>query len=498
MSAENKKPLLKRKPFRILALLPEVELDQFEHFLIGSMPGKTSDSLLVNFFRHCRELRVWEEEISRASFLDQSGLSMSNSFFDKLISMLYQQLLNFAGVMGLQQNPSQILPFALDYFSQRSMPSDEVEKKASEGHRILRKTIPNAGYFKVSLDLHLTVARASQSRTEKPVSRGLHMLHDDLDAYYFIQKLRFLCASLNEKEVFQNTWKQQNETELMQWLDKAYIRMPDLARTYYHVYYILKGAGDENHFGAFRQLLEQWESDYGNDTEITDLYAHLLNYYSIKYNDGDLNSLPQIDQIFEDLLSRGTILEGGQIMPEHFKNVISVKCRLGKPKEARRTFMQYSECLTDGQDGAALIYNDICIAFYEGRFDYVRKAIEPLLEAPNATKTDMYYGLDLRCLLLKNYYRLLTIHDFTFWDTIEERLRGLLRSFRGYIIRKDISQMSKVRFENFRKALSRLYLLEFTQTSREEQAKGREKLLIEFRSSSNLPDKVWFIAQVEP
>lgn len=496
MPPEIKKPLSKRKPFRLLCLMAPEEIAGFRQYLEAAVFSGHPDRQLQQFFDRCAALNVWTREIDRDGFLVESGLDMSNNTFDKLVSRLYQNLISYAAMLGLMAAPSQMLPLAMGYLSKRDISAEEIDKKIAESRRLLDKTPRNARYFQASLDLHLVRANAAQSRTENPDTRRLHLLHDDLDALYYIQKLRFLCASINEQHVFRNPWTQEGQAELLQWLERSYERMPLLAQTYFHAFHVLRGAASPYHFEAFRRLLTEWEKAKGEDSEITDLYGYLFNYFSIRYNNGEEAVLPRIDQLFEDLLARGAILQQGRIAPEYFKNVINVKCRLGNPEGARKVFHTYGRRLTDAQDGAALTYNDVCIRFYERQFETVRKRIEALLEAPEGTKTDIYYGLDLRCLLLKTYFQLLARVDLEAWDEIDDRLHGLLRAFRGYIERKQIPQMARVRFENFRKAIHRLYTLYYAQEGAHVDERSREELLLDFRSSSNLPDKGWFIAQV--
>lgn len=480
-----------------MRILEPEEIEQFHSYLNASLFRTRSELQLKEFFAHCRHLEVWNTELDRENFLKKSDLEMSNNTFDKQISKIYNLLMEFAGLKGLLQQPVDLYPYALKFLAGKSVDPQEIDKKVAESHQKLKNTLQNADFFRISLDLRLALATVSQGRTEKPADRGLSLLHSDLDAYYFIQKLRFLCASRNEQYVFGHQWAPEAKAELQGWLESSYDLMPDLGRSYYHAWMILCGNDDPVHFEKFRALLAQWESSQVENPETTDLYGYLLNYFSLRLNNGDLEVLPLLENLFDDLIRRGTILEDGKISPEYFKNVIAVKCRLGKTEAARTFFAQFGSRLTRTQEGTALRYNEVYISFHEGRYGEVQISLEALIEAQEAGKVDQYYGLDLRCLLLKTYYSSLSLLDLRAWDEAEEKLLGLLRSFRGYIDRKDISLMSKIRFENFRKAVHRLYQLYYALSESEDPEAGRRELLIDFNSSSNLPDKGWFISQVQ-
>ncbi len=496
MDTESSKSLWKRKPFRILRLMESKEIDLFEVFLSASLFKSGSDNQLQVFFGHCRKMGIWNTEIGRDEFLEKRGLKMSNNTFDKLISRLYNRLIDYAGIHGLLKQPAELYPYALKYFKERAISPEEIEKKMSECRRMLKNQFPNADHYRISLDLRLELATASQARAEKPSDRGLDMLHLDLDDYYITQKLRFLCASSNEQLVYGHRWEPPAKNELLQWMKSSFDTMPNLAKAYFHAYMILNSENETFHFHKFRDLLTTWGTDYVEEVEITDLYGYLLNYFTIRLNNGDLSTLTKINELFTDLLGWGTLLENGRISPDYFHNVIAIKCRLGKVDEARAFMADFASRLTRTQDNTAIGYNEIFIAFYEGRYNEVRKKAEAMMELSDTNKADQYYGLNLRCLLLKTYFSSLGELDLAAWDEAEEKFQGLLRSFRGYIERKDISRMSKVRFENFRKAVHRLYHVHYALPETEDFSAVKKELLQDFNSSSNLPDKGWFIAQV--
>lgn len=496
MDTDSSKPLWKRKPFRILRLMEPVEIDLFKNYLSASLFSSGSDLQLQGFFEHCKKMEIWNTEMGRMDFLEISGQKMSNNTFDKLISRLYNRLIDYAGIQGLLKQPPQLYPYALKYFKERAIGPEEIDKKISECRRMLKNDFPNADHYRISLDLRLELATASQARAEKPSDRGFDMLHLDLDDYYIIQKLRFLCASSNEQLVYGHRWEPPAKNELMQWIKCSFDTMPNLAKAYFHAYMVLNAENETFHFQQFRDLLATWGRDYVQEVEIVDLYGYLHNYFTTRLNNGDLSTLDKINELFNDLLAWGILLEDGRISPDYFHNVIAIKCRLGKVEEARIFMTDFASKLTRTHDDTAIGYNEIFIAFHEGRHDVVREKAEAMIELSDTNKADQYYGLNLRCLLLKTYFNELGVLDLAAWDETEEKFRGLLRSFRGYIERKDISRMSKVRYENFRKAVQRLYHVHYTLPDTEDFSAAKKELLQDFSSSSNLPDKGWFVAQV--
>ena len=504
MDSTVKKPLWRRKPFRILQVLPPNEIELFSQFLETPFFNPKPDHDLIAFFHHCRSCNVWDSDLDRSLFLQISGLELDNIKFDKLVSRLNNQLTTFLGMRQCLKKVGYAFPHALSHLSDLQFPTEELEKKHKEYKRALEKglkavgEIKNANYHRIRLDMNLVLANGSQSRMERPGTRGLHLLHQHLDAYFFIQKLRFLCASINEQTVFNHYWEAGGEDHLMAWFKYNYDSMPDLAKIYFHAYNVLRGIGDACDIRSFRSLLAKWEEDNGLHQETVDLNGYLLNYFFMQLNSGDLDALPQINYLYDDLLANGTLLDNQKIAPEHFKNVITIKCRLGLVEEARAFFSTYSGALEDTVEGAAIRYNEAYLLYYEQSYPEAEDILKEMAENPGKTKADHYYGLDIRCLLLKSYYTSLEFRDLKEWDQADQELQKMFRSFHGYIQRKEVANMSRVRFENFRKALEKLYGLKYGNAELDSKKIEREELWLEFKSSSNLPDKGWFISQVSP
>lgn len=504
MDFHKKKLLRKRKPFRILRMLDHEEIDHFEQFLQNpffNQNPKTKTKTKVNFnlqefFYHCRQLDVWNSEEDRDGFLQASGLSISKNGFDKLASSLYQQLISFIGLQGYLNSKRHEYLYGLQFLADKNIKAAETEKKIIESKRILENSPKDAEFYRILLDMNLVQANGSQSRTERPETRKLDQLHLHVDAYYFIQKLRFLCASINEQKVYSHFWEPLGEEYLLKWFSANYDNMPTLAKIYFHAYRVLRGDSHSGDIQEFRSLLTVWEKKNGSQTETSDLHGYLLNHFLMQLNNGYLDALVPIDNLYRDLIDNNTILENGQIPSEHFKNIITIRCRCQNVNEAREFFNLFSQRLQAPMKSIAIRYNNVALLFHEGQYLEAEKILVDMIENPQGLNEDHCYGLDIRCLLLKTYFLSLGIKDLDAWDEVDEKLKKMLRAFQTYIKRREVADMSRIRFENFRKALEKLYHLRYGGLEISGKEKKREELSLEFKSSSNLPEKGWLIEQV--
>jgi hypothetical protein len=493
MEDQSQKNLRRRKPFRLLSKMGKNEVAQFRVFL-DSLQNPKPDQKLIEFFDHCSRIQLWERDIDKATFQKATGLELKDNAFDKLVSKLYNQLTVYAALVEFSETSSQHAQFSIRFYEKRGLEQEEIGKMVKESKRELSSAVKNEDYFRTMLELEIESAEHSKSRTQSPEERGLVGLHTCIDSYYFILKLRFLCASANEQRIFGNaTTEGMNELGL-DWLCIMYPVMPTLAKVYFHAFHILSGVDDEEHLEAFRAQMECWEAESieTNDGKFEELNGYLLNYYIRKMNFNEVEALPRVHQFYQEGLRKGWLLDAGKLSPEHFKNILKIQCRMNLVSEARTFFEQFKFQLTDNQGGAVLEFTDAVLVFNERKFKEVIFKLETLIGSKGSIKADQFYGLDLRCLLLKAYYEFLGKANAQEWDEVDDKLRGLLHAFPSYIARKNLPRTTQLRFDNFRNAMNRIYTIAFDTGEKQRVAKMKE-LLLDLRSSSNLPDKVWFI-----
>jgi hypothetical protein len=452
------------------------------------------DKKLMEFFDHCQSVNLWNIDIDKATFARKTGLELTENAFDKLVSRLYLALTTFAGMVEYLNDTSQHSQFALRFYDKKGLELEEFGKKVKEGKREIETRDQDEEYFRLMLKLELESVEHELSRSQSSEERGMANLHHYLDSYYLIMKLRFLCATINEQHIYGDVKVDSRNELLDSWFSAKYPSMPALAQVYFHAFNVLSGIDEARNLSEFLAGLKKWESSATttNSTICSELNGYLLNYYFRKLGSGDVEALPKVYHFYIEALEKGWLLENGKIPPEHFKNLLVTFCRMGFLDKATAFYEQYKVRLTDDQSGAVLEYNEAVLYFYRAEYGTLIQKIEALIDSKGPIKTDQYYGLDMRCLLLKAYYEMLLLSDWDSFDSIDEKINSLLHAFPGYIARKNLPRIKQLRFDNFRKSIQRLYTVAFVVPSSETIPKMKE-LLMEFRSSSNLPDKAWFI-----
>jgi hypothetical protein len=490
------KMLRKRKPFRLLATMTKKEIVAFRHFLISPLSNPKVDQQLVKFFDDCMRLCIWECEMDKERFSEKTGQNFTDNVLNKLVSRLYDQLGIYGSLMEFLKSKPDQAQFTVLYFKNKGLEYDELDKKVKENKRDLDHVNQNANYFRLMLELDLETAQKAESRNKSPQERGLGSLHSHLDNYYLILKLRFLCASLNEARIFGNSEEVPPSEILMPWIKLQYPTMPLLAKAYFHIYHILVETGTDEHVQVLLSLLQTWKTSgpRSSDEEYSEVNRYLINYYVQRLNSDELD-LDQAHEFYMEKLEQGLLSDAGKLRYEHFKNIISLNCRIGRIQEARQFFEAFKPQLPEAIAAIAISYNDAILELYEKKYLSAISKLEILIEATGAIKDDKFYGLDVRCNALKAYYEFLQIADLEDWDRTDQKLHSLLRAFIPFIQRKkDMRPISRVRFENFAKMVQRLYTIRFDEGV--DRRIKLEELLLDLKSSSNLPHRIWFLNQV--
>jgi hypothetical protein len=213
-----------------------------------------------------------------------------------------------------------------------------------------------------------------------------------------------------------------------------------------------------------------------------EMYTVALNFCAFRINQGDENFLRPADRLYLKLLEAGWLSRGDLLPSEQFKNIVSLRLRLGEVAWTAQFIEDYGQRLTNAHDGLALSYNRAVLKFYERDYD---AAIRMFDEVLRDVKSDMYYGTDARVFMLKSFYDRNRPDDDYLIDSQSN-------AFRVYITRnKRLGETDQQQYLNFAKLYRRLVDLRAQGWSVAASAKLRKALL-----GLPLSDRHWFEAKL--
>lgn len=487
-----------RKPFKVLAQLKPVEIDVLETELRQHAEIETGKvyARLHAYVSRWLVLDAKEREVTLKEFVEGTDLPRSANAFDKLSSQLYHYLQGFLARRELENDPVLTQQVAFRAYLGRNQDWKEVRRRHGEAHRELDKYPQSSDLLQDRLILDFTMARLANERTVPASERGYLELLQKVEANYALQKLRLMCALVNDRKIFKGPGAEQLTRLSPPPFNPDW---PELAQLYYRAYQLLQEEEDDASKAALKELLEQQQpqsTTYPRE-DMMDLYGYLLNAWTRRVNRGDQEALGELSALHDHLLEKGLLFENGCIDSAHFKNVIGIKIRNKQVKRARAFFEEHADRIFNDPDRNAARYNHALLLYAEERLEEAAWELEELCAQAGNLKLDQYYGLDIRAVLLKVYFDSLFRFrdDPRKWDETDEKMYRLLDAFEGYIERKKLPVSRKHAYARSRGLIQSMYQLAF-RGSAEDPAAEIARLTEEILEGPKASD-AWFAGRLK-
>lgn len=476
-----------RKLHTLLSLLDAEGRQAFAHYLASPLfgPSKT----LQRFYALWRE-RLLEssstKDYSPAEFL--AGSKLRPDRMDKYCSGLYKKALDFLALREYLQSKSGQLGHGADALERRDAPRKMWEEQRLRLDTEIQAEADSSDKFLQQLQFKWkdSVTRVYSRQTQSLWKEDFRDLHQSLDAYYVLQKLRLACASANIKLIYK-----QGSDPASAFVDsfRAGAQAADLtplARAYWYALEMLSAPGKAAHFEALYALLKQEGHGFGLE-EASELFNYALNHCLRRGNQGEARYMEYAAALYRELLERGIILEKGKLPPQTMKNIVVIHCLVGEHDWVEGFLEEYKDRLLQGTDPNLLTYNEAVLAFYRQEYP---SAIDKLKQVISRMKADIFYELDARTYLIKAYFEHL---DQLSIEGVDEMYR-MYDSFRMFIDRNQkISKEHKLRYGNF--------IREFRQFLkwREKEALHRDRIRELYRTVEGMEfmvNKSWFLEKL--
>lgn len=401
------------------------------------------------------------------------------SFDDKQMRYLFSDLSRLAAQFLLQERYNgQPLQQQLDFAQicdQRKLPKlyrqtvRKIEQNFEEqSHRDVR-------YFQQHLEFAMLKDQHFQQQRLRKFDENLQWVSDDLDRYYYLQKLRQACMMLDRQAILTANYDLGISREWLDHLVEQSFFDEIIIRIYYTI--LMSSLEEEElaHFEALKQMLSTVEEEITN-TDLADIYRFAINYCARKIRKGRNEYLEEALQLYMTGITSALFLEGGYLSPWTFTNVVKLALRLEKFEWIAEFIPNYATSLPATFQENALHYNYAELYYYSKDLD------QALIHLNQVALDDLNYALGARVMLAKIYY-----------ETAEENaLLSLLAAFSLFLKRnRKISANIKHTYLNFCDLLFQLI-----RRNPKKLAKIRKKI----EETNLLTDRGWLLtvcSQVE-
>ena len=423
-------------------------------------------------------LRHWPDFVNvkrQAAF----QAAFPNQAFDEkqcryLLSDLTQLIETFWAVEKWKQSDRQSDLALLESASERQ--SEKTYRKVNRrlAHELSEpETIVDSRFF---LDqLHWSEASEkhfARSRVRQ-FDDSVQRASDNLDRYYFLQKLKFACGMVARQAIFKGDYDLGlSEHWIAHLAEKNFLDTP-VIRLYFTVFQALQYEQDESHFLALRDLLLTGETAVFSQPDLEEVFRAAINYCARKIRQGREDYAEKALELYTEGLKKQAFFDNGFLSPWTFTNVVKLSLRLKRYDWVEQFIREYAPQLPVDFRENALHYNLAELFYYTQRSD---EAQQHLIKV---AYSDLNYYLGARVMLAKIYHES--------GDT--EPLLSLLAAFMIFLKRnKQISSDLKQTYLNFCDILFQLI---------RRHPKKMAALGETIRTTSLLTDRSWLLAQYE-
>ncbi|RME98052.1 MAG: hypothetical protein D6772_09575, partial [Bacteroidetes bacterium] len=430
--------MLKNKLILLLQSLSSAELSRLDTFLASDYFNPDP-----NLRRLFSELRAAYPDFAQAQLTKAKLFAQvypDQPYNDKALryalSRLNQLAEQFLAWEQLQQQAYQTELALLEALSQRGLEKSYRHRSRLLERQLAASTERSSTYFLASFQWAELQQRHFQRQHQRRFDESIQHAAEQLDRYYFLQRLRLSCAMLDRERILHTPYRPQLSADWLRHLRTYDFFSEPVIALYHTIYGTLQEEQEEHteaHFQALKSGITQTAEQVPHQ-DLRDIYLFAINFCARKIRQGADQYVDEALLLYRMGIERGILLDNGQLSPWTFTNVVKLLLRQQQYADIESFITQYGPTLPPSQRANALHYNRAELYYYTKRFD------DAQTELLNVAYSDPNYYLGARVLLAKIYYE----------TQAEEALLALLASFTIFLKRnRELAANLKQTYLNF-------------------------------------------------
>ncbi|MGB1204800.1 MAG: hypothetical protein ACPG5B_04080 [Chitinophagales bacterium] len=337
-----------------------------------------------------------------------------------------------------------------------------------------QKKLRNAQYYYDSFLINRQENAFFDRQKKHRHNESLQKTVDDLDLFYFIEKLKYSCELINRQQIVATSYEVHFIQEIMHYLEKTKYKNEPAIAIYITILKCLLEAEEEIHFANLKLLLAN-NYHLFEKTEARDMYMYGINYCVKKINMGAAHYFKELFVIYKTSLEKALLYDGSYLSPWSFKNIVAVAIKNKEYTWLEQFIQSHKKRLAVSFRQNAYSYSMADLFFHQRKY---KKAMQELLQV---SFDDVFYSTESKVLLMCIYYEL---------DEIEALL-ALADSFKIYLRRsKLLSDNHIIVYMNFIKLLARLAKAE------KYESKKIKRILERLNSLPKVANKTWLYEKI--
>jgi len=310
-------------------------------------------------------------------------------------------------------------------------------------------------------------------------NENLQLANDSLDNLFMLEKLKMACDMASRNKVIQAHYQWSIMKGIEEYLKDKSKAFDPIIQIYHTIFRMLteKVANTEKYYRMLLFLLKKHANQFTKE-EILGTYGYALNYAIVKINQQGSTYLEETLEIYLYLVKSEAIFVGNFLMPQEYKNIVTLAVRLKKYTWTEQFIEQYKEKLPINVRNNVYKYNLASLQHSKGDYD---KALQTLHNVDFINPT---YYLGTKIIQLKIYYE----------QENGEAFYSLIDACQSYLRRsKQVADYQKKSTANLMKFSKKLFKIkeEIGYTKRHILQETLEKLEEEIENCSSVANRDW-------
>ena len=310
---------------------------------------------------------------------------------------------------------------------------------------------------------------------ERTKENNLQVLTENLDVYYFIQKLNHACMIISHQSVFKKDYNLDSIKHMVLFLDdnKLFLEKYPALNVTYNCYKALIEEDHQSHFSKLKSLLIQHKNIF-RPKHIRFLYSSAINYCIKRINSGASDFYQELFSLYKDGIENEILLENNRLTRFSYKNIVALAVGLKEFDWVEKFIYDYKEKLDPKYRDSFFTFNLAKLKQAQNKYE---EAMSLLI---HFNPEDILMTLAAKANLLKMYFEL---QEFNSLDS-------LLHSMDKYLDRKKVLGYHKKHYKDVIKFSRKL--MNLAPYAQEE----RETLRKQIEASEMRSERDWFLKQL--
>lgn len=391
---------------------------------------------------------------------------------DTKIRLLQSDILKtvhfFIGIRMAAAIPFELEMLQLEHFMKVENNELTYRRIAELEKKVEAMAIHNEHYFHLRFRLEQLKSNYNAKRSK---DYTLKHLFKNLEAYYFLNKLKMTCVRLSNNFIYRHETDNFFISEIRESLAKKAFPDNPVILGYSYCVLLLNDESPDTQFSNLYELLHHHKKQLG--AHEVETFSKILENHCIRQINTGRDDFYEI--LFRLLETR--LLDAVEITSGEVKTFMTLCLRMGKTAFAQQFITGKKDCIIPEEiRDDAFNYSMALLHFYKKEYDRV------LLLLQQVEYHNVFYKIDSRKLLIQVFY------DLKEWDSLD----SAMNAFRVFIHRNaEISEVHKKNNQNFIN-----FLYKMTHTGGHEQ-KRLLRLKHDLTKSMHLAERKWLLERLE-